>query len=162
MFIEERHQAILNLLQADGRISIGDIEEKFGVSADSARWDLRILEERGLLKRTHGGALPLRQIAFGRPPKQTVRDMTAVKENYLAIALKAISLIEENDVVFITSATVGYLMAKNIPENRHIRAVTNSIVIAEELRKKTISKSSSSAGKWMERATAMTTLPWIW
>jgi DeoR family transcriptional regulator, fructose operon transcriptional repressor len=54
----------------------------------------------------------------------------------LAIANKAISMIQENDVVFIISATVGYFMAQNLPDNIKISVVTNSIVLAEELRKK--------------------------
>lgn len=136
MFIEERHQAILDIISANGRISIGEIQEKFNVSVDTARRDLRILEEKGLLKRTHGGAIPTRQIAFGKPPKITSKDITEIKDNYLAIALKAVSMIKNNDVIFITSATVGYFMAQNLPIDIHIRVVTNSIIIAEELRKK--------------------------
>jgi len=61
MFIEERHRAILDHIQQHGRISIGDIQELYGVSNDSARRDLRILEEKGLLKRTHGGAIPIQR-----------------------------------------------------------------------------------------------------
>lgn len=136
MFIEERHQAILDIISENGRISIGEIQEKFNVSVDSARRDLRILEEKGLLKRTHGGAIPTRQVASGKPPKTTAKDITSVKENYLAIALKAVSIIKDNDVVFITSATLGYFMAQNLPTDIRIKAVTNSIIIAEELRKK--------------------------
>lgn len=136
MFIEERHQAILDIISTNDRISIGEIKEKFNVSIDSARRDLRILEEKGLLKRTHGGAIPTRQIAFGKPPKMTCKDITEVKENYFAIAKKAVSMIKDNDVVFIIQATVGYFMAQNLPDDIRIRVVTNSIVIAEELRKK--------------------------
>ena len=55
--------------------------------------------------------------------------------NY-GMSKKAISMINDNDVIFITSASVGFLMAQNIPENLKIRVVTNSIIIAEELRKK--------------------------
>lgn len=110
------------------------IQELFHVSYDSAKRDLRILEEKGLLKRTHGGALPIRQIATGRPAKMTCKDILSVKENYKAIALKAVSMIENNDVIFITSATVGYLMVQNLPNDIKIRVVTNSIVLAEELR----------------------------
>ncbi len=43
MFIEERHQEILNIIKTNGRISIGEIQEIFEVSAESARRDLRIL-----------------------------------------------------------------------------------------------------------------------
>ena len=136
MYIEERHQAILDWLSEKGSISNTDIQENFGVSYDSAKRDLRILEEKGLLKRTHGGALPLRQIASGRPAKMTIKDMKDVRENYLEIAKKAVSMIRNNDVIYIPSATVGLFMVQNLPDNWEIRVVTNSIVIAEELRKK--------------------------
>jgi len=136
MFIEERHQAILDIISANGRISIGEIQERFNVSVDSARRDLRILEEKGMLKRTHGGAIPARQVAFSKPPKTTCKDITEVKENYLAIAKKAVSMIRDNDVVFILQATLGYFMAQNMPTDIRIRVVTNSIIIAEELRVK--------------------------
>lgn len=135
MYIEERHQAILDWLSEKGSISNTDIQENFGVSYDSAKRDLRILEEKGLLKRTHGGALPLRQIATGRPAKMTIKDMSSVRENYLEIAKKAVSMIRNNDVIYIPAATVGFFMVQNLPSNLKIRVVTNSIVIAEELRK---------------------------
>ena len=135
MFIEERHQEILNTLNQNGRISVEEITEKFGVSMESARRDLRLLEEKGLLKKTHGGALPARQIAFGKPPKVTGK-VSEIFPNYLAIARKAVSMIQNNDVIFITSASVGYLMTQNMPDDLNVRVVTNSIVIAEELREK--------------------------
>jgi len=136
VFIEERHQAILNLIAQNGKITTSEIQEQFGVSYDSAKRDLRILEEKGLLKRTHGGAIPARQIASGKPPMVTCKDIGEVKDNYMAIAQKAVSMIQNQDVIFITSATVGYFMAQNIPDSIQIRVVTNSIVIAEELRKR--------------------------
>ena len=136
MFIEERHQAILNILSEKGRISNSEIQETFQVSYDSAKRDLRLLEEQGLLKRTHGGAIPVRQVGGNvirnlSPDERVVN----VKENYLAIAKEAVKAIEENDVVYITNAGVGYLMAQNIGETV-CTVVTNSISIAEELRKK--------------------------
>ncbi len=136
MFIEERHQAILETVKQQGRISVEEITEAFGVSVESARRDLRLLDERGLLKKTHGGALFLHQVALGKPPKVTGRDITEIRPNYLAVAKKAVSMIRPNDVVFITSATVGYFMTQLLPEDLRVRVVTNSIIIAEELRKK--------------------------
>ena len=62
MLIEERHEAILSILSQKGSITNPDIQKEFGISYDSAKRDLRILEEKGLLKRTHGGALPVRQV----------------------------------------------------------------------------------------------------
>lgn len=136
MFIEERHRAILDTLAERGSISVTDIQTMFNVGYGSAQRDLRLLEEQGLLKRTHGGAIPLRQVAAGKPKNVTCKDITEEKENYVAIANKAVSMINNHDVVFITSASVGYFMARTIPDDLKIRAVTNSIIIAEELRKK--------------------------
>lgn len=51
MYIEERHEAILQLLKQNGSISTADIQKKFLVGYESAKRDLRILEEKGLLKR---------------------------------------------------------------------------------------------------------------
>ena len=51
MFIEERHQAILDLLNEKGSITTTEIQEKFAVSYDSAKRDLRILEEKGLAEK---------------------------------------------------------------------------------------------------------------
>lgn len=136
MFIEERHQAILNMLKQNERISVDEITQKFNISVESARRDLRLLDGQGLLKKTHGGAIPVHQVASGKPPKITGKDITEIKPNYMAIAKRAVTMIKPGDIVFITSATVGYFMAQNLPEDLKIRVVTNSIIIAEELRKR--------------------------
>lgn len=134
MYIEERHQAILEWLQEKGSIRTLDIQKNFMVGYESAKRDLRILEEKGLLKRTHGGALPIRQVAASRPANMTVRDYGEVRENYFLIAKKALEMICDNDVIFLSSTTVCYFMAQNMPADRKVRVVTNSIIIAEELR----------------------------
>ena len=136
MLIEERHQKILDWLEEKGYISTDDIQEQFQISYDSAKRDLRILEEKELLKRTRGGALPLRQVGIGRPKGNTAKDIPMVKENYALIAKKAVTMLKNQDVIYITSGTVGYFMAQNIPDDLTLRAVTNSIVVAGELRRK--------------------------
>lgn len=116
-----------------GRISIGEIQEKFDVSVDSARRDLRILEEKELLKRTHGGAIPLMQVGI-MPPR--IRDMKNMKieDNYDAIAKKGAEFVKENDIVYLTSGSVGFLMLKYLPKNIRYTLVVNSVTLAEELK----------------------------
>lgn len=137
MFIEERHQSILNMLNEKGSITTGEIQEKFSMSYDSAKRDLRILEEKGLLKRTHGGAIPLKKIGFGGEchDLSAKERVVAVKENYLEIAKKAVAMIENKDVIYITGASIGFLMAQNLPAHLCCTVVTCSISIAEELRR---------------------------
>lgn len=136
MFIEERHQEIIKIIKEKGRISISEIQEKFNISVESARRDLRILEEQGMLKRTYGGAIELVQVGAQAPRKMDPRKIENIKENYVAIAREAVKYIREDDVVYITSATIGYFMTKFIPDDINITVVTNSIVIADELKYK--------------------------
>lgn len=133
MFIEERHQAILDHIRQHGRISLADIQEKFSVSNDSARRDLRILEEKGLLKRTHGGAIPINQVN-ACPPR--VRDMKTMEvlDNVAAIAKKSASLVQENDIVYLTSGSVGFVMLRYLPKDIKYTLVVNSATLADELK----------------------------
>ena len=55
MFMEERHQEISETIQLNGKITIAEITNKYGISDESARRDLRLLEQKGICKRTHGG-----------------------------------------------------------------------------------------------------------
>lgn len=138
MFIEERHQAILDTINKQGRISISEIQEGYGISVDSARRDLRILEEKGLIKRTHGGAIPLPKIGMRSPVKLDLvnsSDIKTVFDNYDAIAKKAVEFIKPGDAVYITSGTVGYLMIKYLPTDFEFTAVVSSVDNAAALRK---------------------------
>lgn len=133
MFIEERHQAILRTIQENGRISIGEIQEKYDVSVDSARRDLRLLEERGFLKRTHGGAIPLHQVGTIPPRYRDMKNME-VFDNYAAIAKKAAEFIMENDIVYLTSGSLGFIMQKYLPKDIKYTLVLNSVVLANEFK----------------------------
>src|SRR5512137_215244 len=103
MFMEERHREILKTIQQKGRISVGEIRERFGVSVDSARRDLRILESRNLLKRAHGGAIPL-GAALPKPyENQRSPDIGGSADAYDAIAKTACGSIGPHDTVYIPS-----------------------------------------------------------
>ena len=133
MFLEERHQEIINTLQAEGKIRISDIAGKYGISEESARRDLRLLEQRGLCKRTHGGAIRPGQVSV-RP--QADRDFSAmpVFDNYREIARRAAELIRENDVVYLTGGSFGYIMLSFLPRAIRYTLVVNSVDIGKELR----------------------------
>lgn len=133
MFIEERHKAILDIIHQNGRISIGEIQDKFEVSVDSARRDLRLLEERGLLKRTHGGAVPLMSVG-SCPPRQRDYDKMQIDEHYNAIAKKAAEMIKPGQVVYITSGSFGFLMTEHLPKDIQYTLVVNSPTLADRFK----------------------------
>lgn len=133
LFIEERHQEILNIIKNNGRISISEIQEKFEISVESARRDLRILEEKGLLKRTYGGAIAVSQVN-ALPPRHRDMNNMDIYPNYDAIAKKAATFINENDIVYLTSGSLGFIMLKHLPKNFPYILVVNSATLADELK----------------------------
>lgn len=133
MFIEERHQAILEIIRDKGRVSIAEIQSRFGVSADSARRDLRLLEEGRLLKRTHGGAIALAQVN-SRPPRERDMQNIQILPNYDAIAKCAAGMIQAQDTVYLTSGSLGFLMLRHLPRDIPFTLVLNSVTLAEQLK----------------------------
>ena len=136
MFMEERQKDIVKRVNEAGRILVSEIQEIYQISADCARRDLRVLESRGLLQRTHGGAIAA--AAGGNYPAPTYNpaDIKEIRPDHLAVARKAVEQIESGNVIYITTSLVGYYMAENLPEDMQITVLTNSVTIAEVLRKR--------------------------
>ncbi|WP_368253175.1 DeoR family transcriptional regulator, partial [Clostridium paraputrificum] len=57
MFLEERYDKIIKMVEDKGRMSVKDLSSIFKVTEDCIRKDLRELEKRGKVKRVHGGAI---------------------------------------------------------------------------------------------------------
>ncbi|SFB04755.1 transcriptional regulator, DeoR family [Cohnella sp. OV330] len=131
MFSDERRDKILELLQNNGRVLAKELAELFELSIDSIRRDLTIMEEKGLLKRTHGGAIPISKVRnMPLPPELRYQDGSPHQN---AISKFAASYIKENDTVFIGSAGIHYGMLKYLPEVP-FTVVTNSIKVANTLK----------------------------
>jgi DeoR/GlpR family transcriptional regulator of sugar metabolism len=133
---KEREKQILEILWKEKKVTVGQLARVLYVSEPSVRRDLQSLEGQNLIKRTHGGAMAMKAVAYGKPAGVTCADFGEIRPNYLAIAEQALSMLSDHDVIFITAATVGYFMAQRLPETLSLRVVTNSTVMAEELRKK--------------------------
>ena len=136
MFMEERQKDIIKKINETGRILVSEIQEFYQISADCARRDLRVLERKGLLQRTHGGAIAVTPKGIYPSPTYNPIDIKEIQTDYLAVAKKAIEYIDHKDVIYITTSLVGYYMAENLPEDLSITVLTNSVTIAEVLRKK--------------------------
>ncbi len=136
MFMEERQKEILNRVNRTGRILVSEIQECYQISADCARRDLRILESKGLLQRTHGGAIAVNPKEIYPTPTYNPIEIKEIQTDYLAVAGKAIEYIEDRDVIYITTSLVGYYMAEHLPEELSVTVLTNSVTIAEALRKR--------------------------
>ncbi|WP_337103355.1 DeoR/GlpR family DNA-binding transcription regulator [Paenibacillus sp. YIM B09110] len=137
MLAEQRRQKILELLQAEGRVIAKDLSEHFQMSIDSIRRDLTIMEDQGTLQKTYGGAIPLAVSPKVRTlPQGEARRYGEGEAHQNAISKLAASYIQENDTVFIGGAGIQYGMLKYLRDDIPFTVVTNSIKIAEEVRKK--------------------------
>lgn len=133
MFLEERHTEIVELLNKNARVTTAEIQEKFNVSYESARRDLRLLEQKGLCKRTHGGAVSMTQVCIPADKKRKYENMT-VYDNYREISKAACQRISENDIVYITSGSFGHIILSMLSKNIHCTIVVNSVDMGKELR----------------------------
>lgn len=133
MFIEERHQEISDTIKANGKITIAEITGKYGISDESARRDLRLLEQKGVCKRTHGGAISIGQVSVRPPANRDFYNMP-IFENYREISRAAAEKIRENDTVYLTGGSFGHIMVSFLPKDIHYTVVVNSVDIGKELR----------------------------
>ena len=133
MYAEERQQQIAALIEEKGKVSIAELAEKYGISGESARRDLRALEQQGLCKRTHGGAIRPTQVSV-LPPRDRNFDEMPIFDNYDRIAAHAVTLIHPGDMVYFTGGSFGFLMLRHLPADLKCTLVVNNADIANRLR----------------------------
>lgn len=133
MFMEERQQEIAAQIREKGNITIAEITQRYGISDESARRDLRLLEQKGLCQRTHGGAIHPQQVSV-RPPADRDYSRMPVFDNYREIAKAAAAHIRKHDIVYLTGGSFGYIMLSFLPRDIPYTIVVNSIDIGKELR----------------------------
>ncbi|HXW91227.1 MAG TPA: DeoR/GlpR family DNA-binding transcription regulator [Terriglobales bacterium] len=130
-----RADEILRRLRHKGGVSIDELIEGLNASAASVRRDLAKLERKGLVRRTHGGAVlvePLLYEPFRYDSLFQNREQHRVEEKR-RIGLAAAELIEENETVGFTAGTTTTHVARSIRHRHNIRVVTNAVNIAMEL-----------------------------
>ena len=130
MFADERQQQIADLVIAHGKVRTAQLTNLFGVSEPTLRKDLSVLEERGLLKRTHGGAVSVRP-----PREQEVANRAAHNaEAKQAIALACLQEISDRDAIFLDNGTTVYQIARNLGRSgRYVTVLTNAPAVAETI-----------------------------
>jgi len=121
VFMEERKQMILNLLQETEKVTVAYLSELFNVSGATIRSDLRDLENEKLLLRTHGGAMRISKSAFEIEPQKR-GEATECKE---AIAREAVKFIDDGDTIAVDTGSTCYTFAKYLGTKKDLRVVTN-------------------------------------
>jgi DeoR/GlpR family transcriptional regulator of sugar metabolism len=126
---EGRREAILELLQAQRAVTVGEIERRFGISPMTARRDLAELERQGQARRTHGGAVLPSTSSHEDSFSARMATATAAKR---ALAVAAAATVEDGEALFLDSSTTAYHLAEVlIRDDRPVTVVTNSLPIVD-------------------------------
>ncbi|MCY6484135.1 DeoR/GlpR family DNA-binding transcription regulator [Clostridium aestuarii] len=127
MLLEERRKNIIEYLQKHGKAEVEQLSKKLDVSAMTIRRDLAYLQEKGLIVRTHGGAIcnPVQNYEIPYLSKESIN-----KEEKEKIGKAAVELILEKQSIIIDAGTTCLEIAKNLNSNKDITVITNDIKIA--------------------------------
>ncbi len=132
MYAEERQQAMAELVARRGRVSVNDLAHEFEVTTETVRRDLSLLESRHLLRRVHGGALPVDSFTV---LEQVLSDRDASridqKRRIAAAGLALLPSVEATLIIDAGSTTVR--LAELLPRDSPLTVFTHSVPIAARL-----------------------------
>ncbi|MCT7355324.1 DeoR/GlpR family DNA-binding transcription regulator [Streptomyces sp. 15-116A] len=130
MYAPERQQEILRLARDGGRVDVISLAEEFQVTAETIRRDLKALDRAGLVRRVHGGAIPVGRLDF--EPDLAERETTAADEKD-RIAKAALAEVPSDGTVIIDAGSTAARLAAAIPLEHSLTVVTHSLPIAARL-----------------------------
>ncbi|MGZ4618904.1 MAG: DeoR/GlpR family DNA-binding transcription regulator [Frankiaceae bacterium] len=130
MYAEERQQEILARARARGRVEVTSLAEELDVATETVRRDLTVLERHGVLRRVHGGALPVERLAF--EPELATRDTVRVAEKE-RIAKAALDELPDEGAVLLDAGTTTGRLAQVMAPRQELSVVTNALPIATTL-----------------------------
>jgi DeoR family transcriptional regulator of aga operon len=131
MMAEERRQKILSLLHSDGRVLVTNLSKVFNLSQITIRKDLDSLHSRGLVQRSHGGALPPSSSTLFDPSLQEKQQLHTQEKQRIAAA--AAKMVQEGSCVMLDSGTTTAAIAQVFKKFSALTVITNAINIAAEL-----------------------------
>jgi DeoR family transcriptional regulator of aga operon len=135
---EHRFNTIITGLRESGSVSVDDLSRDLNVSVVTIRRDLDLLEQQGLLSRTHGGAVSMDPLFY--EPFKKDRSFQAQVERQAnekrRIGLAAAGMIIAGETIAITPGTTTAEIIRGLPLNSKITVVTNTANIAMELSKR--------------------------
>jgi DeoR family fructose operon transcriptional repressor len=125
-YAAERKQAILTELRAAGRIDATEMAARLTVTKETVRKDLIAMERQGLLRRTHGGAVPVGTLSF----EPAVATRTYYADEKTRIATAALAHVPAAGAVLIDAGSTTARLAELFPSDRELTVYTNTLPIA--------------------------------
>lgn len=126
----ERQQEIVRLTQQQGKVSVTELANRFGVSEVTIRSDLAVLDQKQLLVRSRGGAMVNSDLIRELSLKEKGHCYSALKQELGKVAA---SLVNDGDRLLLDSGTTTQQVAANLLEHQDLIVMTNGLNIATEL-----------------------------
>ena len=132
LLVEERRRRIMDLLEAQERVTVDELVLRFAVSAVTIRGDLDALANAGAVVRSHGGALKRVDAPEDMPitVKETLHHAEKVR-----IGHAACQMIKDGETIMLDSGTTTAEIARQIKflKFQALNVITNALNIAMEL-----------------------------
>ncbi|WDQ30281.1 DeoR/GlpR family DNA-binding transcription regulator [Paenibacillus marchantiae] len=148
MLAAERYDRIVEMVNVKGSMRVSELSELCRVTEETIRRDLDRLEQAGRLRRSHGGAVSVKEEQPEIPYR--VRETTHAEEKK-RIAQSALSMIRPGDRVLLDASTTAGYMAANMPD-MPLTVLTNSIQVATELSSRDKIEVISTGGQLAQRS----------
>jgi len=129
MTFQKRTRDILLKLSESGEVNIHELSKEFEIAEITIRRDLNKLAEKGLLYRTHGGAVKIDPLMNAKSFVNKVATNLNAKD---AICKRASDEIEDGDIIFMDCGSTVFRLCQFI-KNKKIRVITNSLPVVLEL-----------------------------
>lgn len=129
MLVAERYDKIVGLVNERGSIRVTELSELCGVTEETIRRDLDRLEQAGRLRRSHGGAVSVKD---GQPEIPYFEREIAYAEEKRRIAEEAVKLILPKQRILLDASSTAWYMAASMPDIP-LTVLTNSIKVSLEL-----------------------------
>ncbi|NHM33431.1 DeoR/GlpR family DNA-binding transcription regulator [Neobacillus terrae] len=130
LLVTERHDYILNQLEQKNKILVASLAIELGVTPETIRRDLDLLEKEKKLQRVHGGAVKHQQT---RNEPHFSKKMNVRASDKKAIGHKAAEFIKDGDTIMIDIGTTTVHLAYSISDVQGVTIVTNSLPAADIL-----------------------------
>jgi DeoR family fructose operon transcriptional repressor len=133
MLADERRYRITELLSRQRTVSASELKDVLGVTTATVRRDLADLERKGLLVRSHGGAVSKAPTTNFQPSYDTLGRTN--REEKQAIAAEAAKMIFDGDTIFLEGSTTVSEVASRLQQRSRLTVVTNSPLILCQLQR---------------------------
>lgn len=129
MILEERLNLIRDILKKEGTVSNSTILKKLDVSESTLRRDLDYLQDKGEIRRVHGGATLNKLLDETNFKFNETTNLDAKK----CIGKKASLLIEEGSYIFLDAGTTTHSLIDYLADKKNVTVVTNGLMHLEKL-----------------------------